>query len=261
MNIDEQISRESGIHGRQWNSMHEGYFADAVVARPFIETIMSHLSAPHADLIVDLGGGTGFILQELIARGLDANVRPVNLDCSTTQLDAMRKNGIACINRLISDFSRKDLVHDDKCILFIMRSVMHYFGREGLMPVLGHIRRQAHKGEIFIHQTACFEKEIEAQCINFLYQSMHTPKWYPTVEELKERMLEANWEVMDERPARPLKLLSAELGQRYGLNMPMLGDISRKLLDQFGNIDNIFQYRENEFVAHLHYRIFVVRAV
>jgi len=85
---------------------------------------------------------------------------------------------------------------------------------------------------------------------------MHTPKWYPTVGELKERLSEAHWEVIDEHPAPPLKLSSAELGRRYGLNMPMLESITRKLLDQFGNIDHVFQHGENEFVAHLHYRIF-----
>lgn len=261
MDIDEQINREIGIHGREWNAMHDGYFADAVIARPFIEAIMRHLSGCHADLIVDLGGGTGFILQELIVSGLDAQVMPVNLDGSTTQLDAMKKNGIACINRLISDFTRRDLADESKRIFFIMRSVLHYFGRDGLAPVLRHIRRQARAGEIFIHQTACFENETDAQCINFLYQAMHTPKWYPTVGELKERLSEAHWEVIDEHPAPPLKLSSAELGRRYGLNMPMMESISRKLLDQFGNIDHVFQHGENEFVAHLHYRIFVVRAI
>ena len=261
MHIEEQISRESGAHGKQWHSMHDGYFADAAVARPLIETIIRHVSDSDTDIVVDLGGGTGFILQRLIAAGLSRHIASVNLDCSASQLEAMKGNRIACVNRYISDFTRRDLADENKHLFFIMRSVLHYFGRDGLTPVLRHIRRQAKAGEVFIHQTACFENETDAQCINFLYQAMHTPKWYPTVGELKERLLEAHWEVIDEHPAPPLKLSSAELGRRYGLNMPMMESISRKLLDQFGNIDHVFQYGENEFVAHLHYRIFAVRAI
>jgi hypothetical protein len=61
---------------------------------------------------------------------------PVNLDCSATQLDAMEKSGITCINSMISDFSRNDLTALDKRFFFIMRSVLHYFGEDGLTPVL-----------------------------------------------------------------------------------------------------------------------------
>jgi hypothetical protein len=260
MKIDEQISREIGVHGQQWNSMHEGYFSDAVVARPLIETIIRYLSGADADIIVDLGGGTGFILRELIARGAIAKMIPVNLDCSATQLDAMGKSGITCINGLISGFSRNDLAAVDKQIFFIMRSVLHYFGQEGLNPVLHHIRSQARTGEMFIHQTACFESAAEAKCINLLYREMGTPKWYPTLSELHDGMVITKWQATDIIPAPSLKLSSVELGQRYGLDLQTMAKIGSRMMEKCGEIENVFHQEQEGFVAYLHYRICVSKA-
>ena len=264
MKIDEQISqeisREVGVHGQQWNSMHDGYFSDAVIARPLIETITQYLSGSDTEVIVDLGGGTGFILLELIAKGVTKNIIPVNMDCSATQLDAMEKSGISCINALISDFSRKDLVSMGKRIFFIMRSVLHYFGKDGLIPVLRHIRHQARTGEMFVHQTACFESAVEAQCFNVLYREMGTPKWYPTISELRDSMVNTKWQVIDIIPAPPLKLSSVELGQRYGLDSQAMIKIGDRVREEFGEIENVFQRVPDGFVAHLHYRICVAKA-
>jgi hypothetical protein len=260
MCIDEQISREIGVHGQQWNSLHEGYFSDSVKARPLVETITKYLAGSDANVIVDLGGGTGFILLELIAKGATANIIPVNLDCSATQLDAMEKSGISCVKGLISDFRRNDLVTAGKRIFFIMRSVLHYFGRDGLIPVLRHIRNQACTGEMFIHQTASFENAIEARCINALYKEMGTPKWYPTISELRDSMTNTNWQVTDIMQAPLLKLSSIELGQRYGLDAQELTKISNKIIEEYGEIENIFQLAPHGFIAYLHYRVCVARA-
>jgi hypothetical protein len=260
MKIDEQINREIGAHGQQWNSMHEGYFSDPVVAGPLIETITSYLSGSNADMLLDLGGGTGFILKELIAKGATGKMIPVNLDCSSIQLDAMEKEGISCINGFISDFIRNDLIALDKRIFFIMRSVLHYFGKDGLIPVLSHIRNQARQGEMFIHQTACFENTEEAKCMNFLYREIGTPKWYPTVRELHESMSTANWQVLDLFQAPTLKLSSVELGGRYGLDSPALAKVCDKTLKEFGEVENVFQRVPEGFVAYLHYRICAARA-
>jgi len=156
MKIDEQISREIGVHGNQWDSMHEGYFADSVIARPLIKTITQYLSGSNTDIIVDLRGGTGYILLELIAKGLTVNMILVNLDCSATQPDAMEKR--------------------ERC------------------------------------------------------------------------------------PAPPLKLSSVELGQRYGLDSQTLTKISGRMMEEFGEIENVFQQGPDGFVAHLHYRICVTKA-
>ena len=262
MKINEQIKRESGVHGAKWNALHNGYFSDDLVARPLIETIIRYLSDSVPDVIVDLGGGTGFILRELITKGVTANIFPVNLDCSETQLDAMEKNDICCINRMISEFCRHDLfANEEKRVFFIMRSVLHYFGQNGLVDILQHIRNQAQKGEIFIHQSACFESEGGSRCLNALYREMKTPKWYPVIKEIRDKMIVANWQVIEECPAPPLKLSSPELGQRYGLDAQSVVEIRNKLLNEFGEIENIFECTSDGFVAYLHYSIFVARAV
>jgi hypothetical protein len=260
MEIDKQINREIVVHGQQWNAMHEGYFSNSIIARPLITAISKYLSGSNTDVLVDLGGGTGFILLELIERGVTQNMVPVNLDYSAMQLGAMEKKGISCINCLISDFSRSDLATLDKRISFIMRSVLHYFGKDGLIPVLSHIRNQARKGEIFIHQTACFESSIEAQCINVLYREMGTPKWYPTINELHESMATTSWQVIDICPAPPLKLSSVELGVRYGLDSQTLAKVCSRVTEEFGEINNVFQREPDGFVAYLHYRICVAKA-
>lgn len=261
MNIDEQINRENGVHGHPWNSLHEGYFSDAAVARPFVSTIIRYLSDTDTDVMVDLGGGTGFILKELIEKVATTNIIPINLDCSSTQLDAMGKSGISCIRGLISDFRRSDLVPTGRKIFFMMRSVLHYFGREGQTAILQHIRNQAREGEMFIHQSACFEKAEEANCLNALYREMGSPKWYPVIHELRDTMAVTNWGVMDIVNAPPLKLSSVELGQRYGLEEQDLRKIRKKLMEKFGNIENVFHLDRNGFTAYLHYRICVTRAV
>jgi hypothetical protein len=261
MNINDQINREIGVHGQKWNKMHEGYFSSPVVAHPLVETITKYLLGSPTDLLVDLGGGTGFILLELITKGVTTNIIPVNLDCSETQLEAMEKSGIFCVNRSISDFTRNDLSSLDKKNFFIMRSVLHYFGKDGLIPILRHIRNQARKKEVFIHQTACFENAEEARCVNFLYREMRTQKWYPTISELHDSMAITDWHTIETRPASPLKLTSAELGQRYGLDLQSLEKICSRVKDQFGEIENVFQLTPNGFVVHLHYRICVSTAV
>lgn len=114
---------------------------------------------------------------------------------------------------------------------------------------------------MFIHQSACFEKEEEANCLNALYREMGTPKWYPVITELRNTITETNWEVLDIVNAPPLKLLSIELGQRYSLDKHVLRKIRKKMKDEFGTIENVFHLDRNGFTAYLHYRIFVTRAV
>jgi hypothetical protein len=141
-----------------------------------------------------------------------------------------------------------------------MRSVLHYFGKDGLTPILRHIRNQARMDEMFIHQTACFENALEAKCINLLYRKMDTTKWYPTIGELRDSMAITNWLVIDICPAPTLKLSSVELGQRYGLDSKALAEICDGVMDEFGEIENVFQRISDGFVAYLHYWICVARA-
>ena len=99
----------------------------------------------------------------------------------------------------------------------MMRSVLHYFGEAGLLPVLLHLHSQAREGEIFVHQTASFEDKRDAACLNALYRHMHSDKWYPTVSELESSMTKAGWRVTDMSPAPALLLTSDDLARRYAL--------------------------------------------
>jgi len=261
MNIDDQINREIGVHGQSWNALHDGYFGDSLTAGPFVATIVRYLSVSRADIVVDLGGGTGFVLNELSSLCKALDIMPVNLDCSPEQLDAVEGGCIKRINRFISEFTRNDLSTGDRRLFFIMRSVFHYLGKEGLNPALSHIRLQAEAGEMFIHQTACFENTPEAQCMNALYQLMETRKWYPTIRELQDSMIATGWQVVEMISAPSLKLSSTALGERYGLDAESLATIRGHMQRDFGNMESIFHCGREGFIAYLPYRICVTRAV
>ena len=59
------IGKEKGIHGPCCDSLHQGYFSDPHVAAAFNEKITEAVAHLHPGVIVDLGGGTGFLLREL----------------------------------------------------------------------------------------------------------------------------------------------------------------------------------------------------
>ncbi len=46
-----------------------------------------------ANIIVDMGGGNGYVLSQILARGVGLGVSLVNLDYSDEQLDATRNRG------------------------------------------------------------------------------------------------------------------------------------------------------------------------
>ncbi|MBN2250974.1 MAG: hypothetical protein JW724_02730, partial [Candidatus Altiarchaeota archaeon] len=63
---EESVRREMKIHGTRWESFHHRYFSDPEVAEPLTEAILSAVDAARPDVIADLGGGTGFLLKELL---------------------------------------------------------------------------------------------------------------------------------------------------------------------------------------------------
>ena len=251
--MPKNIHREKRVHGIPWSRLHGGYFSDPDVAAPLVRAIRRVLPAARPDAIVDLGGGTGFLLSELARRGVTSRIRLRVLDASPSQLRAIANPRVEAVHGSIARFRRTDV----RRLLFVMRSVLHYHGRRGLAPVLRHIRAQMKRGELFVHQTACFESEADARCLNQLYERMETGKWYPTIEQLVRRLQETGWEVRSASPAPSLPLTSQELGRRYNVGPRRMAEIRQLLLDRFGEKKGVFAATRNGFVAQLHYRIFI----
>jgi SAM-dependent methyltransferase len=260
MAVDEQIDRERGIHGREWDSFHEGYFSDKNIARTLIDRIRASATTSHPDVIVDLGGGTGFLLSELSHHTLGSGIHLVNLDCSDAQLGTARSRGIDSVHGSIDTFRRRDIDDEGKKFLYIMRSVLHYYGMNGLLPALRHIRSQAKEGELFVHQTASFDKRADAACMNFIYEKMRTIKWYPTIEDLSGILRNTGWAVSSTYPVTTLPLTSRDLARRYKLDEHDVRHICEGVTKQFREKEDVFRLCEGGFCAYLHYRIFVCKA-
>lgn len=252
----EEYCREIGVYGKEWEKIHGGYFSDLTVAACLIRKVDEAIEALRPQVIVDLGGGTGFLLEELMKKRSQTDLRMVAVDVSNTQLCGIRNPAISRVLCSIDRVRREDLDEESRRFLFIVRSVLHYFGKDGLPQVLKHLRSQMRKGEIFVHQTACFESHDAARCLNTIYQEMRTGKWYPTVQELSSLLENAGWQITAIAPAPKLPLTSEELSLRYGLSRSEAARICRVTLEEYGEMDDVFCARQDGFCAYLHYRIF-----
>lgn len=258
--VMEEFEREEQVHGQTWNALHGGYFADPEIARPLVQKILQLCRACDPRIVVDLGGGTGYVLSQLRAAGVGDDVTLVDLDSSRPQLAVARRAGLACLCGAVDTFQRQDVGPEDSRFLFVMRSALHYFGRERLSDVLRHVRAQARPGEFFVHQTASFRDPRDADCLNTLYRRMHTKKWYPTVDVLSECLAETGWNVLEVLPAAPLTLTPDDLARRYELNPRTLADIHDRLSRDFHDRHTAFESGDSGFRAFLHYWIYVCRA-
>ena len=258
--MSDAIKREEAIHGKKWGGFHGGYFSDPAIAAPLVGKILEWAGRSKANAIVDLGGGTGYLLSRLQAGGIEPGVSLVNLDDSDKQLEAAKENGIACVRAAIDQFSRRDLGPEERQYLFMMRSVLHYFGEAGLSPTLRHLRAQAKPGELFIHQTASYEHSRDADCLNALYRMLKTTKWYPTVDFLKSRLTDEGWQVLEVLPAPALPLSSSDLAERYNIDPATMLDIGRILSREHSVPADVLSKKEDAFCAYLHYWIFVCKA-
>jgi SAM-dependent methyltransferase len=227
------------------------------VAAPLVRKVLEAARASKPGTIVDLGGGTGFLLSRLLAEGVDPGVRLVDLDDSPAQVAAAQAAGIACLRKAVDSFSRRDIGPEDGRCLFLMRSVLHYFGRDGLRPVLRHLRAQMRPGEFFVHQTASFERQQDADCLNALYQLMRTTKWYPSVSFLRDCLREEGWQVLEVCPAAALRLRDDDLAQRYQLAPADICRIRARLRDEPRPPEDVATVTDSGFCAFLHYWTYV----
>ncbi len=252
-----EFGPEQTVHGSPWGRMHGGYFSDPAVAEPLVEAVREICAMVRPGVIVDLGGGTGFLLSRLRELGASGMARLVDLDASVAQLEEARAQRLTAIEGTVGGFRRRDIAVEGESVMWLMRSVLHYAGEEGLGPLLKHVRAQAAEGERWVHQTACFERGEDASCLNELYRRMRTGKWYPTVAGLRSCLERTEWRVEDIRPAAALPLESDELGMRYGIGPDELQTIGRDLAEAFGKPRGVLEGGPVGFRAHLHYRIWI----
>jgi len=254
--MEHSIGPEEACFGERWAKMHGGYFSDPAVAESLLSKVRELIAQTDPDAIVDLGCGTGFLLSRILAGGIREGMRLINLDCSESQLAIAIRRGITCISQSLDSFLRRDLDLDGSRCLHIMRSVLHYFGRDGLTPVLEHIRTQMRPGEYFIHQTASFYDQRHADCLNAIYGMMRTDKWYPTVDSLRRSLQDSGFDVLDISPAPTLTLSSDDLSSRYGLSAADVERIRERISRDFTVPGSVFREEDDGFCAHLDYHIY-----
>lgn len=258
---EDEVQKELMVHGSRWQSVFGGYFSDPEIATPFLNQIEAALLSAPPQIIVDLGGGTGFVLEQLVSRNLVANtVRLINLDISEAQQQGVED---ARIERMVSsmvEFERGDLTEDDKGILLITRSTLHYAGIFGLKPILNHIRQQMLPGEFFVHQTACHDNPEEALLFSELIERMHSNKWMPPLSTLHGMCLEAGFEIETSVHGPVLPIPSEQLASRYGVSDEEMEKIHQILKREYPDTD-LIKEEENGFVVFTPYRILRCRAV
>lgn len=258
--LNREIEREIKIHGGRWDNFHRGYFSNPVISDYLVKEVMYAVKENAPSIVIDLGGGTGFILSELLKKNIAPNIRLIDLDLSLRQLNRIGSGRIQCMNSSLSEFKRGDIARQDDRVLFLMRSVLHYFGRDGLAQELRYLRSQMEVGEYFIHQTACFDSPVAAGCLNTIYAGMKTGKWYPVMEEIVSVLEDNGWEINRLTEVPHLCLDSRELKERYHLTDGTIRLIREEVKRKFGKIGNIYRETPVGFIAYLPYKIFICRA-
>ncbi|MBF0568162.1 MAG: hypothetical protein HQK95_04775 [Nitrospirae bacterium] len=263
--MDEELNNHGKITGKLWDGIHGGYFSNKDAAAPLVLTVLSRvnpLSPPGA--IADLGGGTGFILKEIAQRLNNPSIRLINIDMSGSQLSESCTGQICTIHCPIEAVKRETLLPQsgqNGPLLFIMRSVLHYFGIGGIGDALSHIRRQMRHGECFIHQTACFETDAHAALLSELFRIPGLNKWFPSVNELYN-ILSANGFIQTlDKEVAALPVTSRDFAKRYDIDDKVLMEIGQKIKTVYGEIPGVFETRGSEFTFYLHCRIFISEAV
>jgi SAM-dependent methyltransferase len=259
--LEQEIGRETEVHGEHWGQHYDGYFGDETVVAPFLEQVHLAIAESGAGTVVDLGGGTGFVLAQYIKHYSPPDaLRLVNLDLSEKQLQQIENPRIETCRESLLEFSRAQLSPGRKPLLPITRSTLHYAGLLGLKPVLHHIRQQMLTGELFIHQSICCDNPEDALLLSEVFERLDTHKWLPPGKTLDDCCREAQLEPIRTAGALPLPMSDRIMGYRYHKSvdeMAALGDVLEKNYP-----DSHLWKRFNEgYVVYAPYRIFTCRAV
>lgn len=258
--LEEAVARETAVHGRRWAAQYGGYFNDPTVAAPFLDVIEDGLRAKAPDVLVDLGGGTGFVLAELMRRRkLPPGVRLYDMDLSDRQLESLPDPRIRPLKSSFLEFQRAAVAAGTERLMLITRSTLHYAGLAGQKPLLRHLRGQLRPGELFIHQTACNARPEDALLVDELLERLHSDKWLPPLDSLVRLCEEAGFRVARVADAPDLAMDEATLADRYGIAPGEMADIRARLGEAYADSPRWKAAREG-FVVLLGYKILVCEA-
>ncbi|MEW6359096.1 MAG: hypothetical protein AB1696_22370 [Planctomycetota bacterium] len=258
---EKSVEREAGVQGSRWSTVHEGYFSNPDVAQPLVNAICRAMKDRAPTVLADLGGGTGFILHQVLAQNPCEGVRVEDVDISTRQLSEDHDPHVVNLAYSAADVTRANLCpRQDDRLMFTMRSLLHYFGHKGSRSLLRHLREQMKPGEVFVHQSACFEDAIGAKCLDRIYAMMKSDKWYTTVDDMAKVLKKEGWAVTKIEAAPPIHLTSADLADRYHLSDADVKAIRDDVASRYGTIPGVFDLTEDGFSSWGHYRIFTCTA-
>ncbi len=238
--------------------MHGGYFSDPETAKALIAQLNSAARDRAPATVADLGGGTGFILAALRRKKSFRTARLVNIDVSPRQLEQCRLPGLECLSCPAEKVTRGKLLQSGTRgpLMLTMRSLLHYFGgRREQEAFLRKARNLARKGEYFVHQSACFEREEDTALMNETYRLMRVNKTYFTCERLSAMLGGCGWKTEKIMRAPALTFTSGEMKCRYGLSAR---DISR--IRAIAGTKACIKPARTGFSGKLEYAIFVCRA-
>jgi SAM-dependent methyltransferase len=256
-----EVQRETHIHGKLWAKVAAGYFSDKNMAGDYVAAIMRVAKKSKPSAIADLGGGTGFIFEQLIEAGIVESVKLVVLDESESQLAMCKRPRIIPMKGAFQSFRRADIVDESGSLMLICRSVLQYAGIFGQKPWLNHVRSQLKPGEWFVHQSGCSEDIEGALELNVLFELMGVEKWVPHKEALIRLLVQAGFEVTDIFPMPPVAMISDELAVRYGVSPEKLARIEAGLRRTCSNRPDLFKVTSTGFIFNFPYHVFSCRAI
>jgi hypothetical protein len=256
-----EIKRESHVHGKSWEKQGLGYFSDSLIAKDYVAAIMRVASSFKPSAIADLGGGTGFILEELIKAGIDEKIRLIIIDESEPQLCVCKHPRITPMNGSFQSFKRSDIINETETLMLISRSVLQYAGFLGQKPWLAHVRSQMKPGEWFVHQPGCTEDGQASKALNRLFEQMGVDKWVPHKEALVHLLVEAGFDIADDFPMPAVGMVSEELVYRYGFPSEDLAPIEAELRRTCSDRPDMLTITPTGFIFNFPYRVFLCKAV
>jgi len=256
-----EIKRETHVHGKLWEKVASGYFSDKRMARDYVAAIMRVADSFKPSAVVDLGGGTGFILERLIEAGIAENTKLVVLDESEPQLAMCKHQRITPMKGAFQSFHRADIADDTGSMMLICRSVLQYAGIFGQKPWLSHVRGQMKPGEWFVHQSGCSEDIEAALALDVLFELMGVEKWVPHKEALMRLLGQAGFEITEGFPVPPLGMSSEELVFRYGVSPQAIKRIGADLQRTYANRPDFFKITPAGFIFNFPYRVFLCKAI